>query len=61
MVFATPSEGGVLQDSGSRRGEAAFRYLPHSAVVINLESARPLPMREKGGDESDPPENRGVM
>ena len=55
MVFATRSEGGVWQDSGSRCGEAAFRYMPHSAVVIRCESACTLPMREKGGDESDPP------
>ena len=26
-----------------------------------VESARTLPTREKGGDESDPPRNRGVM
>ena len=61
MVFATGLEGGVWQDSGSRCGEAAFRYMPHSAVVIPCESARPLPTREKGGDESDPPQKRGGM
>ena len=62
MVFATRSEGGVWQDSGSRCGEAAFRYMPHSAVVIRCESACTLPMREKGGDESDPPPpKRGGM
>ena len=33
--------------------------MPHSAVVIPCESARPLPTREKGGDESDPPKKRG--
>ena len=60
-LFATRSEGGVLQDSGSRCGEAAYRYMSHSVVVICCESARPLRTREKGGDESDPPQNRGVM
>ena len=54
MVFATGLEGGVWQDSGSRCGEAAFLYMPHSAVVIPCKSARPLPTREKGGDESAP-------
>ena len=59
MVFATGLEGGVWQDSGSRCGEAAFLYIPHSAVVIPCKSARPLPTREKGGDESDPPPKAG--
>ena len=40
-------------------GKAAFLYLSHSAVVIPFESARPLPTREKGGDESDPPQKAG--
>ena len=40
---------------------AAFRYMPHSAVVIRSESACALTTREKGEDESDPPQNRGVM
>ena len=35
--------------------------MPHSAVVIRCESARTLRTREKGWDESDPPQNRGVM
>ena len=61
MVFATGLEGGVWQDSGSRCGEAAFLYMPYSAVVIRCGSARPLPTREKGGDESDPPKKRGGM
>ncbi len=42
-------------------GKAAFLYMPHSAVVSHFESALPLRTREKGGDESDPPQNRGVM
>ena len=61
MVFATGLEGGVWQDSGSRCGEAAFRYMPHSAVVIRCESARNVARKEKGGDESDPPPKRGGM
>ena len=61
MVFATRSEGGVWQDSSSRCGEAAFRYMPHSAVVIPFETARTLRTREKGGDVSDPPQKRGGM
>ena len=61
MVFATGLEGGVWQDSGSRCGEAAFRYMPHSAVVIRCESARNVARKEKGGDESDPPQKRGGM
>ena len=61
MVFATRSEGGVWQDSNSRCGEAAFRYMPHSAVVSHFETARTLRTREKGGDVSDPPQKRGGM
>ena len=61
MVFATGLEGGVWQDSGSRCGEAAFRYMPHFAVVIIYESALALRTRENGGDESAPPKNRGAM
>ena len=61
MVFAPRSEGGVGHDSDSRCGEAAFRYMPHSAVVIRCESAPTLRTREKGGDESDPPQKRGGM
>ena len=61
MVFAPGLEGGVGHNFGSRYGEAAFLYMPHYAVVIPCESARPLPTREKGGDESDPPQKRGGM
>ena len=61
MVFAPGLEGGVGQNFGPRYGEAAFPYVPYSAVVIRCESARPLPTREKGGDESDPPQKRGGM
>ena len=42
-------------------GKAAFLYLSHSAVVIRCESAPTLTTREKGGDESDPPQKRGGM
>ena len=61
LVFATRSEGGVWQDSRSRCGEAALLYMPHSAVVIPCESARPCRKGKKGGDESDPPKKRGGM
>ena len=40
---------------------ASFVYITHSAVVMRCESARTLPTREKGGDESDPPQKRGGM
>ena len=50
----------MWQDSGSRFGEDAFRYMPHYAVVIRCESACTLPTREKGGDESDPPKSGGA-
>ena len=61
MILAPRSEGGVGQNLGSRYGEAAFPYVPHSAVVNRCESAPTLRTREKGGDESDPPQNRGGM
>ena len=60
MVFVTRSEGGVSHDSELRCYNALFRYLSHSAVVIPCESARPLPTREKGCDESDPPKSGGA-
>ena len=60
MLNGPPSEGGVFQES-LKRCSTAFRYLSHSAVVIRCESARPLPTREKGGDESAPPQKRGGM
>ena len=60
MVNGTRS-GGVFQELLKRYSTTAFSYLSHSAVVIPCESARPLPTREKGGDESDPQKNRGVM
>ena len=62
LFFATRSEGGVWQDSGSRYGEAAFLYMPHSAVVITCESARHIARKEKSCAERAPPQkNRGVM
>ena len=61
MVFAPRSEGGVGQNLGSSSDQAAFVYMPHSAVVIRFESAPTLRTREKGGDESDPPQKRGGM
>ena len=61
MVFAARSEGGVRHDSDNKCGKAASLYISHSAVVIPSESAPSLPTREKGGDESDPPQKRGGM
>ena len=61
MHFGTRSEGGVFQNFRLRCTTATFVYLSHSAMVIPCESARPLPTREKGGDESAPPKKWGVM
>ena len=61
MVFAAPSEGGVRHDSAKRCGNAAFLYLPHSAVVIPCKSFPPCRTGKKKGDESDPPQKRGGM
>ena len=57
----TRSEGGVYQNFRLRCTTATFVYLSHSAVVIPFESDLTLRTREKGGDESDPPPNRGGM
>ena len=46
---------------GSRYGAAASLYVPHFAVVSHFETALALRTREKGWDESDPPQNRGGM
>ena len=60
--FVTRSEGGVEHDFRLRSTTTTFVYMPHSAVVIPRESARNVARKEKGGDESDPPQkNRGVM
>ena len=48
-------------DSDEQCGEAAFLYMPHSAVVSSFETALPLRTREKGGDVSDPPKTGGGM
>ena len=59
MVFATGLRGGG-QDSGSRWGNATFRYLPYSAVVVLCESAPPVPNgRKRGGRERPPPKSGG--
>ena len=58
--FCRTLRGGVRHDSDNKCGKAAFLYLSHSAVVSSCESARPLPTREKGGDESDPPQSGGA-
>ena len=60
-MFAAGSEGGVRHGCNEQCGEAAFLYMPHSAVVSCSETALPLWTREKGGDVSDPPKNRGGM
>ena len=60
-MFAAPSEGGVRHDSDKQCGEAAFLYMPHSVMVSGFETPLPLWTREKRGDVSDPPQNRGVM
>ena len=59
MVFATRSEGGVWQDSGSRCGKPTFRYLPYSSVVIPCESAPPVPNGRKRGGRERPPQKVG--
>ena len=59
MNRVTGLEGGVLHEFWLRCTTASFVYITHSAVVIHCESARPLPTREKGGDESDPPPKAG--
>ena len=51
--------GGVYQNFRLRCTTATFVYLSHSAVVIPFESALALPTREKGGDESAPPQTGG--
>ena len=66
-MFQTPLqdvpglEGGVEHDFRLRSTTAAFVYMTHSAVVIRFETALALRTREKAGDVSDPPQNRGVM
>ena len=44
-----------------RCATVVFVYMTHSAVVSRSETALPLWTREKGGDVSDPPQNRGGM
>ena len=61
MVFGTRSEGGVSRISGLGCTTATFVYLSYSAVVTPFESALTLRTREKGGDVSAPPKNRGGM
>ena len=61
MLNGTGLEGGVFQESLKRYSTTTFVYMSHSVVVIPYESARPLRTREKGGDESDPPQKRGGM
>ena len=56
-----PQRGGVWHDFSLRSTTATFVYLPPSAVVIHFETALALRTREKGWDESDPPQKWGVM
>ena len=56
MLNATPSEGGVWQDSDKRCGKATFLYLSHSYRFIPYSSACPAPIQEnRGGRERPPP------
>ena len=55
-----PQRGGCNTMFGLGLTTATFVYLPHSAVVIPCESARPFPTREKSGDESAPPQTGGA-
>ena len=57
----TGLEGGVLHGFWLRCTTATLVYMTHFAVVSRFETALPLRTREKGWDESDPPQNRGVM
>ena len=59
MVFAPRSEGGVGHDSGSRWGNATFRYLPYSAVVVLCESDPTVPNGRKRGGRERPPQKVG--
>ena len=61
MVFGARSEGGVSRISGLGCTTATFAYLSHYTVVITFESDLTLRTREKGGDVSAPPKNRGGM
>ena len=54
-----PQRGGVWHDFSLRSTTATFVYLPPSAVVIRFETALALRTREKGWDESDPPQKWG--
>ena len=58
---ATGLRGGVWHGFWLRCPTAVFVYLTHSAVVSRFETARTLRTREKGWDESDPPQKWGVM
>ena len=42
-MFAAGSEGGVRHGCNEQCGEAAFLYIPHSAVVSRFETALPRP------------------
>ena len=60
-ILLHAQRGGVEHDFRLRSTTTTFVYMPHSAVVIPRESARNVARKEKGGDESPPQKNRGVM
>ena len=57
-IMPQPQRGG-WHDFSLRSTTATFVYLPPSAVVIHFETALALRTREKGWDESDPPQKVG--
>ena len=59
LFFATRSEGGVWQDSGSRCGNATFLYLTHSIVVILYYSTPRVPNGRKRRGRERPPKKVG--
>ena len=58
-ILVHVQRGGVYHNFRLKCITTTFLYLSHSAVVIPFESALALRTREKGGDESAPPQNRG--
>ena len=59
LFFATRSEGGVWQDSGSRCGNATFLYLTNSIVVILYYPTPRVPNRRKRRGRERPPQKVG--
>ena len=62
MVFATRSEGGVvtlIPTQGVAKPLSSMCLIPLWLSALNRPGS--LRTREKGGDESDPPQKRGGM